>query len=469
LVSKIAGAAADIDMSLHEVADIAKMTASRIGSLSVELEPGKLRTMFTENGSQSDIRLHLVGDNMMIGAGMHGEKSGVISPFVSTDYVANTLVYKIYEYGYIPFKSKDIRLMQPGDKVAVLVNNLGGLSAQDLLVFSRRVVKYLEEEPIGCLVIRLYVGTFMTSLDMKGASVSILYLDEDDTLIDLLDRSTDAPEWKSVDLYYPTVGKLDSETNHSRPSFKSMPKIEVKEVESGFFDDLGSLNLKIIDFHEVASKYIRNSCEAVMACQDVLDNWGSVAGSENFGFKICLVAQRILSHLNKDLLHLSHPITLFQSLKDLTKISAADFTFGNLICFLFSQMLSCLIQSQKEHDIINEFSLREAFAIAVDKLSFYTGAKVGNRTMIDALIPAVQTTKSHKNIYSVAAAAKQGAESTITMSTASFGHAYYKADNEYVGYPDVGAMVIAIIFDAFANGSDSCTDYIAMMMMQTFK
>jgi len=462
LVAKISGAASQIGFSLDEVADVARMTASRIGSLSVELERGKLSkfaTMHSEERRPSLYTADLDRDSVMIGVGMHGEKWGIISPFVSADYVANTLVYKIYEYGYIPFdsESKDVRLMQPGDKVAVLVNNLGGLSVHDLQVFSRCVVKYLEDQPICCKVIRLYIGTYMTSLDMRGASVSILYLDENGELIKFLDRPSDAPEWKNVDAWNPLVRRWDHDVALERPSFIDVPQIIEPKTES--LEYYTRHRLKIVNFEKRACKYIRNSCEALTACRDIFDKWGLFSGNENFGSNLNFITQEILSHLTKNLLYASHPVTLFRSLKDIvSKKSISDFAFGNILIFMFDQIV-CYFNSQSSSYKITERSLKNAFVKAVNSFSLYTGATQGYKTVLDALIPASKTMNSFLffgDMNDLSSVVKKGAESTVTMHETGFRRVFQKDCQEY---PHIGAVAVAVIFDAFANGSGSAINY----------
>lgn len=76
-----------------------------------------------------------------------------------------------------------------GDRVAVLVNSLGGTPAMELYVLTRRIRQRLKAHGIG--VHRTFVGPFYTSMDMEGVSLSMIHLD--DELAALLDHPCQAP------------------------------------------------------------------------------------------------------------------------------------------------------------------------------------------------------------------------------------------------------------------------------------
>ncbi|CAN0457826.1 unnamed protein product, partial [Discosporangium mesarthrocarpum] len=69
---------------------------------------------------------------------------------------------------------QDYLPLSEGQQVVVLVNGLGATPPMELLLLARRAVSNLEGEGRGCKVERCYVGGFMTSLDMAGASVSVM-------------------------------------------------------------------------------------------------------------------------------------------------------------------------------------------------------------------------------------------------------------------------------------------------------
>ena len=185
LVHKVAGAAAAAGKCLEEVAELGNRVASRIGSLGVALEA------VTLPGAEK-VNTRLEGGKIEIGLGIHGEAGIRQSPMLSANEISKAMVDTIYDFGYKPANEHVIHQIKEGDEVAIVVNNLGGTSNFELSILARGIILYLEDQ-IGCKVTRSYVGAFMTSFNMHGASLSILCLDEDTEIVQLLDAATDAP------------------------------------------------------------------------------------------------------------------------------------------------------------------------------------------------------------------------------------------------------------------------------------
>ena len=95
-------------------------------------------------------------------------------------------------------------------------------------------------------------------------------------------------------------------------------------------------------------------------------------------------------------------------------------------------------------------SFGEALEAGVDAIEFYGGARQGSRTMIDALRPAAAAWKAGKTLQEVAAAAREGADATKTM-TASAGRANWVGKDSYDGVPDPGAAAVALVLEAAAK------------------
>jgi dihydroxyacetone kinase-like protein len=119
---------------------------------------------------------------MEIGLGIHGEPGLRRGPLESADSVASALVEHI---------RADMALAA-GDEVAVLVNGLGSTPYMELYILYRKVTALLGADRIA--IHRAYVGEYVTSLEMAGASVSIMKLDA--TLARLLDAPADCPMFK---------------------------------------------------------------------------------------------------------------------------------------------------------------------------------------------------------------------------------------------------------------------------------
>ena len=169
---KCAGAAAERGDSLDEVVDAAAAAAAATRTMGVGLSP----TILPAAGKPT---FELGEGEMEIGIGIHGEPGVHRGPLESADAVTERLVGAIVE---------DLGLGS-GERVSVLVNGLGATPLEELYIIYRRAAQLLGER--GVEIHRPYVGEFATSLEMAGASISVLRLD--DRLTELLDAPALSP------------------------------------------------------------------------------------------------------------------------------------------------------------------------------------------------------------------------------------------------------------------------------------
>nr|WP_319486676.1 dihydroxyacetone kinase subunit DhaL [uncultured Cohaesibacter sp.] len=166
-VFKIVGAAADQMKPLEEVERIALKANHNTATMGVALNSCSLPQTRKPNFE--------IGENEMeIGMGLHGEP-GIRRLTLDT---ANGVTDLLMDY-----IQQELRL-QPGDRVGVLVNGLGSTTQMELYILFNRLQQCLDA--LGVSTHRSFVGEFATSLDMGGASISLLKLD--DELAELLDH-----------------------------------------------------------------------------------------------------------------------------------------------------------------------------------------------------------------------------------------------------------------------------------------
>lgn len=169
---KCAGAAAERGDSLEQVAAAAAAVVAATRTMGVGLSP----TILPSAGKPT---FELDEGEMEIGVGIHGEPGVHRGRLETADEVTERLVGAI----------ADDMALQSGNRVAVLVNGLGATPLEELYVMYRRVWRLLAD--IGVEVHRPYIGEFATSLEMAGASVSVIRLDDD--LTALLDAPAASP------------------------------------------------------------------------------------------------------------------------------------------------------------------------------------------------------------------------------------------------------------------------------------
>jgi len=175
-VFKIAGAASDRMMDLDACEAVARKANDRTFTMGVALGPCSLPQTRKPN-------FELGPDEMEIGMGIHGEPGVERGPLKSANAITDDLLDKI-----LP-EMKAAR----GDRVAVLVNGLGATPLMELYIMMARVKQRLDGE--GLVIHSTLVGNYCSSLDMMGASVTLMHLD--DELQSLLDHPCDCAMFRS--------------------------------------------------------------------------------------------------------------------------------------------------------------------------------------------------------------------------------------------------------------------------------
>ena len=159
-VFKIAGAACDKGWSLDVCEAVTRKANARTYTVGVALEPCSLPQTRRYNFE--------IGPNEIeIGMGIHGEPGVMRGELATADETVDMILDQIFAE------------MRPvsGDRVAVLVNSLGGTPLMELYILYRRVEQRLAAK--GVEVDVSYVGHYCTSIDMVGASISLLHLDRE--------------------------------------------------------------------------------------------------------------------------------------------------------------------------------------------------------------------------------------------------------------------------------------------------
>ncbi|MDD2522937.1 MAG: dihydroxyacetone kinase subunit DhaK [Anaerolineaceae bacterium] len=160
LMEKIVGAAAEEGRSLKECADLARKVNAQGRSMGMALTS----CVVPHVGKPS---FDLPEDEMEIGIGIHGEPGRHRIKIEPADKITEMLIKPVVED--LPFKE--------GDEVLLFVNSMGGTPLIELYIVYRKAVELLEAK--GIKVVRNLIGPFITSLEMAGASITLLKMDED--------------------------------------------------------------------------------------------------------------------------------------------------------------------------------------------------------------------------------------------------------------------------------------------------
>ena len=174
---KCAGAKAEAGGTLDEVAGVAEKTLANLRTIGVALSPCTVPRVGKPTFTLSE-------DEMELGMGIHGEPGIRREKLQSADEVAERMAEAVLA---------DLGV-SGGEKLAVMVNGLGATPPEELYILYRRVHDLLTARGIG--VHRAYVGEYATSMEMAGASLTLLRLDEE--LTTLLDAPAHSPFFTQV-------------------------------------------------------------------------------------------------------------------------------------------------------------------------------------------------------------------------------------------------------------------------------
>jgi triose/dihydroxyacetone kinase / FAD-AMP lyase (cyclizing) len=176
-IHKLVGAAAAEGKSLVEVATVGRAAVESMATMGVSFSAGTSPAV----GKPS---FELGEHEMELGLGIHGEPGVERAEVQTGDQLTETLLTEIVKHG----KFGDEK------RVAVMVNNLGATTEMELAIIARHAIVVLENN--GFAVERIYAGTFLSSLDMAGISISVLGIN--DEMLRWLDAATTAPAWPNV-------------------------------------------------------------------------------------------------------------------------------------------------------------------------------------------------------------------------------------------------------------------------------
>jgi dihydroxyacetone kinase len=221
LVVKIAGALAATGASLAEVSKTAKLVSESVVSVGASLShvhvPG--RSIEADTLSQSEVE---------VGMGIHNE-DGSERCTISFEYLVRKMLAQLLDMND---KDRAYLSVSASDEVVLLVNNLGGVSVLEMGGICRQVLKELETS-YKIKPVRVLCGTFMTSLNGMGFSISLLKvrdtgLGPGKSMLELLDAPAEAVGW-SAPITTKTWGKKGNEA----PAIEQLSVKETDEEKGG--------------------------------------------------------------------------------------------------------------------------------------------------------------------------------------------------------------------------------------------
>lgn len=445
-VHKIAGAAAQQGKDLKEVKRVAQKTIDNLASIGFALSsctpPAKGTPIFD-----------LAEDKIEFGVGIHGEPGKSTDDYATADELAKKMVALLTDNAVIKLKR--------GDEIAVIVNGFGATPQSELYILNASVRKLTDE--LGISTYKTLVGNFMTSLDMAGASVTFLKLD--DELKALLDYPVSAPAL--------TWGAADDEAQAAVEAVRALAKAmgvaslpahhESKKATAKAATDEKNV------VYEVKGKPAYGEKLNTAAMVEVIDKMADVIienevafcdadkmGDGDFGMSIAKGFRQLKTdwksrkkgNVGEFLLSCSEIIKEYCG-------GASGPIWGS--AFKYAGKAAGTKEEISLADLAEIMQAANTGVYETGKRSFGKGAVVGDKTLVDALKPCADALeaaakagdKMKVGLEKGAKAAVAGAEATKTV-VAKLGRAGTVGEKS-IGYPDAGAYGLGVIFTELAK------------------
>lgn len=426
-VHKIAGAAAEAGMDLGAVKAVAEKAAANVRTIGLAL------TSCTVPASGSPT-FTLAEDEMEYGVGIHGEPGIKREKTMSADELANRMTNDLI---------KDLGV-KDGEEIALLVNGFGGTPLQELYLFNNAVTRELAARNIK--INRVFVGNYMTSIDMAGMSLTVMKLD--DELKTLLSKECNTPAFK-VDGPVESVEYVNvlEDVEEKEVSFE----IETAEEHAVIKDNVITLNNMIYLVDKMSDIIIKNE---VPFCE--LDTH---AGDGDFGMSVAKGFKQLKREWHSIIEQENVTIGSFLDGCSMIIMEHCGGASGPIWGGAFRAASKAA--GEKRELTVKEFAETLQAALqgiqSIGERSFGRGAVVGDKTLVDALAPCVDSwLDSASNEVDVKTAFEKGAEAAVKGAeytkeiVARMGRAGTVGERS-LGYPDAGAHALGVIFTEIAG------------------
>ncbi|KAI1746162.1 dihydroxyacetone kinase [Xylaria scruposa] len=422
LVHKIAGALAAQGASLEQVYKVAKLTADNLVSIGASLEhvhvPGRAPLDPKAEGS-------LGADEVEVGMGIHNE-AGSGRAKVELPELVKTMLSQLLDKN-----DKDRAFLNVNsNEVVLLVNNLGGVSVLELGGITTEVVKQLGEW--GIRPVRILSGTYMTSLNGLGFSISLLNVVNTDiggpSMIQLLDYPCEATGWSAPIAKETWEAKNTNTREDCATSDQSVKPSGLKADAAAFTEKLTS------------------GLEALISVEPEVTRFDTVVGDGDCGIGLKRGAEAVLKHLKETratgdlVVDVANIVPVIEN--------SMDGTSGALFAIFLNALVHSLRDLSPGEATPQLWS--KALKQSCEALARYTPARPGDRTIVDALYPFVDTLGETGNIKEAAIASNKAAGKTKGMR-ASLGRAVYVGGSGFETVPDPGAFGLASFFLGLAG------------------
>ncbi|UPA26781.1 dihydroxyacetone kinase subunit DhaK [Shinella oryzae] len=384
-VHKIAGALAEQGADLDTVTAAAKRVIAGTRSIGMSLDTCRVP------GSLKEARIP--DGKAELGLGIHGEAGVEQIDFAGARASVATMVERL------------AAVMGDGPHVA-LINNLGGTSVLEMSVLAHD----LFGSSVGSRIHHVIgPAPLMTSLDMQGFSISIFPADAAE--LRLLKAAVPIPAWPGVSDVRPIV-------------VAALP------------DGLTPI-MPMPSSHAATRAFLVDCCDVLVAAEQDLNALDAKSGDGDTGSTLAGAARALINAIDR--LPLSDHTRLLRAIgQELSQ------TMGGS-----SGVLLAIFFAAAGDGASSGLPMREALRAGLARMQEIGGAQIGDRTMVDALAPALDALG--QGIAAAAAAAREGANVTASLTRAKVGRAAYINAKQLEGHVDPGAEAVARLFEHLAT------------------
>ena len=409
LVHKVAGAAAASGLALDEVRRTALQAIASVGTMGVALTPCTVPAV----GRPS---FELGTDEIELGLGIHGEAGVRRARIARADDLVDEILSAIID---------DLSL-RAGDRVALLVNNLGGTPAIELSIVAGAALGQLATS--GIVVERAWTGSFLTALEMAGVSLSLLKLD--DERLARLDAPAQTLAWPAAHL-----GRVP------RVSTQRPPNAYPSDQRPNAAPAPPQRTTRTTD-HPLATT-LRSVCAALFAAEAELTRLDQAVGDGDLGVSLARGARAVELEL-KDY-PLADAAATLRALAATVR-RALGGTSGPLYAVALLRAAG-VFERERDPSLAR---LADALRAACEGIAEVGGAARGDCTMLDALIPAADALEAAARSEATLAealrccieAAEEGHAATVSLVPRR-GRSSYLGERA-VGHPDPGARAVVV-------------------------
>jgi dihydroxyacetone kinase len=332
---------------------------------------------------------------------------------------------------------------KPDDNVVMLVDNFGGLSGLEFEGMVNLALIALERD-YKIVPTRVYAGVLETSLNAQGFSITLGNMSgmaramelKDEEIIELLDAPTNAPAW-------PKNGYAPCEVSEETAKMRKVAHAKMDEAAASTAGPATPANL---------IPALRKACNAGLEAEPTITQYDLQMGDGDCGEAVAGVCKSILNNI--DSLGSSPPplIKLLESIAE--NVEDVGGSLGAILSILVTAFTNSLsTNTVKEEKPLDVATVADAAAKALENLKNYTSAREGDRTVMDVLIPFINTFNEGKDFGNSVKVAQEKADSTRDMK-AKFGRATYisEDDSDRSKIPDPGAYAAGVWLGGLLEG-----------------